>query len=254
VAERSKLSYLKNIDLFHGMSVEQMRMVEKRTVMREVRRGEVVYLAGDAGDRVYLLKRGVVKISALREDGREAMLALLRKGEVFGEEAVLEDAPRDHMAEAYEDALICIFTRQDFMDMLRSHPEMLFRVFRLVGLRLRAFRTRVRHLLLKGASQRLASTMLELAREHGIADAQGTLVPLRLSQQDLANLIGVTRESVNIALSDFRKRGLVVLEGRAFRLPRPQALRQLRLVGGRRHRFRSRRSHQRRSRALRSRG
>jgi CRP/FNR family transcriptional regulator len=131
------------------------------------------------------------------------------------------------MAEAYEDALICIITRQDFMDMLRSHPEMVFKVTKLIGLRLKTFRTRVEHLLFKGASQRLASTLLVLAREHGIADAQGMLVPLRLSQQDLANLIGVTRESVNLALTDFRKRGLVVLESRAFRLPRPQALEQL---------------------------
>lgn len=227
MAERSKLWYLKNINLFHGMSEEQMRMVEQRTVMREVRRREVLYLPGDAGDRIYLLKRGVVKISALQEDGREVLLALLRKGEVFGEEAVLDDSPRDHVAEAYEDALVCIITRQDFMDMLRSHPELVFKVTKLIGIRLKTFRTRVEHLLFKGASQRLASTLLELAHEHGISDAQGVLVPLRLSQQDLANLIGVTRESVNLALSDFRRRGLVILENRAFRLPRPQALQEL---------------------------
>ena len=227
MAERSKLWYLKNINLFHGMSEEQMRMVEQRTVMREVRRREVLYLPGDAGDRIYLLKRGVVKISALQEDGREVLLALLRKGEVFGEEAVLDDSPRDHLAEAYEDALVCIITRQDFMDMLRTHPEMVFKVTKLIGLRLKTFRTRVEHLLFKGASQRLASTLLELAHEHGVTDAQGILVPLRLSQQDLANLIGVTRESVNMALSEFRRRGLVVLESRAFRLPRPDALQEL---------------------------
>jgi CRP/FNR family transcriptional regulator len=227
LAERSKLWYLKNINPLQGLSEEQMRMIEQRTVMREVRRREVLYLPGDAGDRIYLLKRGVVKISALQEDGREVLLALLHKGEVFGEEAVLDDSPRDHMAEAYEDALVCIITRQDFMDMLRSHPELVFKVTKLIGLRLKTFRTRVEHLLFKGASQRLASTLLELAHEHGVSDAQGILVPLRLSQQDLANLIGVTRESVNMALSDFRRRGLVVLEGRAYRLPRPQGLEEL---------------------------
>lgn len=202
-------------------------MVEQRTVMREVRRREILYLPGDAGDRIYLLKRGVVKISAIQEDGREVLLALLHKGEVFGEEAVLDTAPRDHMAEAYEDALICIITRQDFMDMLRSNPEMSFKVTKLIGLRLKTFRTRVERLLFKGGSQRLAATLLELGREHGVADAQGVLVPLRLSQQDLANLIGVTRESVNLALSDFWRRGLVVLESRAIRLPRPQGLQEL---------------------------
>jgi len=140
LAQRTKLWYLKNVNLFHGMSDEQMRMVEERTVMREIRRKEVLYLPGDAGDRIYLLKRGVVKISTLTDDGKEIILALLRPGEVFGEESVLEDAPRDHMAEAYEDALICVITRQDFMGILRAHPEMAFKVTKLVGFRLRTLR------------------------------------------------------------------------------------------------------------------
>jgi CRP/FNR family transcriptional regulator, cyclic AMP receptor protein len=222
--QRTKLWYLKNINLFHSMSEEQMRMIEQRTVMREVRRREVLYLPGDAGDRIFLLKRGVVKISALGEDGREIILALLRKGEVFGEEAALEDAPRDHLAEAYEDALICIITKQDFLDMLRTYPDLAFRVTKLVGFRLKTFRSRVEKLLFKGAPARLAATLLDLARDHGVPDAQGILLPLKLSQQDLASLIGVTRESVNLALSDFRKKGLVAVEGRTIRLPRPEAL------------------------------
>jgi len=227
LAQRTKLWYLKNVNLFHGMSDEQMRMVEERTVMREIRRKEVLYLPGDAGDRIYLLKRGVVKISTLTDDGKEIILALLRPGEVFGEESVLEDAPRDHMAEAYEDALICVITRQDFMGILRAHPEMAFKVTKLVGFRLRTLRNRVEGLLFKGAPARLAQTLLDLARDHGVKDDDGVLLPLRLSQQDLANLIGVTRESVNLALADFRSRGLVEMEGRSLRLRRPEALQAL---------------------------
>lgn len=227
MGERSKLRHLGNIDLFERMSEEQIQWVEQRTVVRRLRRGEVLYLPGDVGDRIYLLERGVVKLSALRTDGREILLALLRGGEVFGEEAILEEAPRDHMAEAYEDAVTGIVSRPDFLALLHSHPELVFEVTRLGGLRLQSFRARVEHLLFKDASQRLAATLLELAREHGVSDSQGLLIPLKMSQQDLANLIGVTRESVNLALSDLRRRGLVVLEGRAFHLPRPRALREL---------------------------
>lgn len=227
MAQRTKLWYLKNVNLFHGMSDEQTRMVEERTVMREIRRKEVLYLPGDAGDRVYLLKRGVVKISTVTDDGKEIILALMRPGEVFGEESVLEDAPRDHMAEAYEDALICVITRQDFLGMLRAHPEMAFKVTKLVGFRLKTLRNRVEGLLFKGAPARLAQTLLDLARDHGIEDDEGVLLPLKLSQQDLASLIGVTRESVNLALADFRGRGLVEMEGRSLRLRRPEELRAL---------------------------
>lgn len=226
--QRSKLWYLANINLFRGMPMEQMRSIEQRTVMREVRRKEVIYLPGDAGDRIYLLKRGVVKISGLSDDGREVILALLHRGEVFGEEAVLDEAPRDHMAEAYDDALLCILTRQDFLDILRNHPEMAFKVTKLIGFRLKTFRNRVESFLFKGAAARLAQTLLDLAQDHGIRDSRGVLLPLRLSQQDLASLIGVTRESVNVTLSDFRKRGVVELDRRSIRILDADALRAVR--------------------------
>jgi CRP-like cAMP-binding protein len=224
LAERTKLWYLQNINLFRGIPEDQMRMVEQRTVMRELRRKEVLYLPGDAGDRIYLLKRGVVKISSLDDDGREIILALLRPGDVFGEEAALGDAVRDHMAEAYEDALVCMVSKQDFLDMLRKVPDLAFKVTKLIGFRLKTLRSRVDTLLFKGAPARLAATLLDLAKEHGVPDAQGVLLPLKLSQQDLASLIGVTRESVNLALSDFRKKGLVAVEGRTIRLLDPERL------------------------------
>ena len=83
---------------------------------------------------------------------------------------------------------------------------------------------RVEQLLFKGAPARLALALLELAREHGVQDSQGVLLRLRLSQADLANLVGLSRESVNMALADFRRQGLVIFERHSIRLPAPQAL------------------------------
>ncbi len=227
MAERGKIWYLKNINLFRGLSDEQMRVIEGRTLMREVRRREVLYLPGDAGDRVYLLKRGLVKISTLQPDGHEIILALLRTGEVFGEEAVLEGAPRDHQAEAYEDALICVVSRADFVDLLRSYPDLAFQVTKLIGLRLRTLRTRVEKLLFRGASARLAAVLLDLAREHGVQDGSGLRLPLRLSQQDLASLIGVTRESVSLSLAEFKRQGWISVDGRTLRILDVAALRRM---------------------------
>lgn len=129
------------------------------------------------------------------------------------------------MAEAHDDALLCVISRQDFMAVMRAHPDMAFKVTKLIGFRLRTFRNRVEGLLFKGAPARLAHTLLDLARDHGIKDARGILLPLRLSQQDLASLIGLTRESVNLALADFRRRGLVEVEGRTIRILKPEELR-----------------------------
>ena len=221
---KTALWYLSHVNLFKLMSKEELAWVERHVTMREVRRRTVVYSVGDPADCVYVLKRGVVKIASLQPDGHEMLLALLRAGEVFGEEAVLDEAPRDHSAEAYEDALICVMSKPEFMGLMRNHPDMAFAVTKLIGLRFRTFRLRVEQLLFKSASARLAFALLELAREHGVNDSRGVLLPLKLSQGDIANLIGLTRESVNMALADFRRLGLVVLEGRVIRLPEPQAL------------------------------
>lgn len=212
---------------FHGMSQAVLRMLEERTALRAVRWREAVYLQGDAGDTVYLVVRGIVKISSLSPDGREIILALLRQGDVFGEEGLLEEAPRDHMAEAYEGALLRVITRQDFMAVLCAHPAMTFKVMELVGFRLRTLRHRVESMLFKGAPERLAQALLDLARQHGVKDAEGVLLPFRLSQQDLASMIGVTRETVNVALAGFRSLGLVETDGRAQRVRRPAELQAL---------------------------
>ncbi len=103
-------------------------------------------------------------------------------------------------------------------------PDLTFRVTKLIGFRLRTFRNRVEGLLFKGTAAGLAQTLLDLGRDHGVRDDHGVVLPLRLSQTDLANLIGVTRESVNLTLTDFRKRGLVGLDGRTLRLLQSDAL------------------------------
>jgi CRP/FNR family cyclic AMP-dependent transcriptional regulator len=143
----------------------------------------------------------VVEISALTDDGKEAILALLRPGEVFGEEAVIERR----------------------REATWPRREMAFKVTKLVGFRLKTLRTKVEGLLFKGAPARLAQTLLDIARDHGVKDAEGILLALKLSHQDIANLIGVTRESVNLALADFEVRGLVQSEGRVERGSRPDA-------------------------------
>lgn len=228
MAQHSKLWYLTRFNIFAGMTPTQMDELAQRTVMRELKRKEVLYFPGDSGDRIYMLKRGVVKIATMSREGREVILALLKPGEVFGEEAVVDEGPRDHMAEAYDDALICLIERADFLDLLRAHPAMALKVTKLIGLRLKTFRSRVEHLLFKGAPARLAQVLLELAEQHGVPDQEGVLLPLKLSQQDLASLIGVTRESVNLALNELRKAGMVEQQGRHLRLRRPEALAAMR--------------------------
>ncbi len=211
------LWHLKDVDFFKRMSEEDMREVGRGAVECELRRGEVLYHPGAPGDSVYVIRRGMIKISVFNA-GRELILAMLRKGEIFGQEALLGSAPRDHAAEAHEDAVLCAVSRGEFVALLRRRPDLAFDVTRRVGQRLQALRVRVERLIFKGTTARLAQTLLELAHEHGQADEEGLTLELRLSQSDLAKLVGATRESVNAALAVLRRRRLVSVDAGRLRV------------------------------------
>ena len=228
MASRNKLWYLDRMDLFRHIDASAKKWASENSVMSELKRRTPVYLPGDPADKIYLLKRGVVKISTLTDDGKEIVLAFLHPGDVFGELAVVDESPRAYIAEVHEDALICTFSRNNFMELMKRFPDMGFRVTKILGLRLKRLTNRVENLLFKSAHARLAQTLVELSREYGVQDADGILLTLKLSQQELGSLVGLSRESVNLCLSDFKRQGLVEASGRVLRLLAPEKLAALR--------------------------
>ncbi len=228
MASRNKLWYLDRMDLFRHIDASAKKWASENSVMTELKRRTPIYLPGDPADKIYLLKRGVVKISTLTDDGKEIVLAFLHPGDVFGELAVVDESPRSYIAEVHEDALICTFSRNNFMELMKRFPDMGFRVTKILGLRLKRLTNRVENLLFKSAHSRLAQTLVELSREYGVHDADGILLTLKLSQQELGSLVGLSRESVNLCLSDFKRQGLVEASGRSYRLLAPEKLAALR--------------------------
>lgn len=223
----SKLWYLQRFKLLDALSESQRQLVVQSARMFELKRGERIYLPGDPSDQIFLLKRGVVKIASAGADHREAVLAFLHPGDIFGELAVVDESPRDHLAEVHEDACLCALSRDLILRLARESPELGYRITKVMGLRVRQFRTRLEELLCTSATGRVAHALVDLADEHGVTDARGIVIPFRLSQRDLANLVGLTRETVNVVLQDFRQRGLVEVEGKSIRLLDASALRKL---------------------------
>jgi CRP/FNR family transcriptional regulator len=225
MAAHSKLWYLQRFRLLDAMTPPQMQMVERMTRMLEVKRGQRIYMRGDPSDQVFLLKVGVVRISSLASDQQETILALLYPGDIFGELAIVDDAPRDHLATAHEDVVLCALSRDLLLKMAQEIPALGYQITKIMGLRLRRFHTRVEELLCKSAHARIAHTLLDLASDYGIPDNEGVLIPLRLNQADLGNLVGLARETVNVVLQDFRQRGLVEAGRRTIRINDPVRLR-----------------------------
>jgi CRP-like cAMP-binding protein len=193
--------------------------------MSDVRRGERIYEPGNSSESVFLVKTGVIKTASVGPNNREILVSFRHPGDLFGELAVLDDSPRDHVAKAHEDSRICALNRDVIRRLASESPEVAFRVLTMFGRRIRQFGARIEQLSYKSAAARVARALLDLAEEHSVEDDRGIVIAFKLSQRDLANLVGLTRETVNLVLHDFQRRGLVEADRRTIRLLDDEKLR-----------------------------
>lgn len=227
MAARSTLWYLQRTPLLAALSESQRHALAADATVSEVKRGTPIYRQGDPANYVYFLQAGVVKIETVIAR-RENILVYLHAGDVFGVMAIVDDGPRNHVARVHEDAVICAISRDRMVALIRQTPELGYRMAKLIGLKLRRLRMRVEDLLCKSAPERVAHTLLDLARDHGVADADGVVIPLRLTQRDLASLVGLTRETINVVFQGLKRDGLVESDRRSIRLRDPERLRAVR--------------------------
>lgn len=225
---RPPVWFLERFGLLEALSPEHRALVEQHTTMRHFRRGAAIYLPGDRPDYVYVVKRGAVKIVGRAPEGGDVILTVLSPGDLFGELALVDGDGQDHCAEAADDTLLCQVPRELLVQLMREAPAFGLEVNRLIGRRLRTFGSRVEELLGKSAAARLAHTLLDLARRHGVPDEDGVLIPLGLSQGDLGKLVGLARETINGIVQAWREQGLVEMDRRRIRLRDLERLRRVR--------------------------
>ena len=223
----AKIWYLKQINLFKWMSKEDMEQMAKMVVEKSFRKKERIYLPGEPGQNIYLLKKGVVKISKITPDGRELTLAFLKPGEIFGELEAVGETTRDTQAEAHSDLLICILRRENLMQMMEMKPRLGIQLSKLIGFRRKVIENRLENLIFRTIPQRLASLLLELAHEFGETNEQAVTINLPLTHQDLANLIGAARPTVTDTFNDFKAKGLVEATGKTITVKNLDALKPL---------------------------
>ena len=213
-----KIWYLKHINIFGDMTEADLSVLDRITYMKDYSRREQVYGQGDPGDVICLLKEGRVKIYKLSAEGKELTLAILEPGEIFGEMALVDEGPRDTIAEALDDMLLCVIRRRDFEILLRKKPELAMRVTKLIGVRRREIENQLENLVFRSASSRLALLLMSLAEKHGVRDSRGIILNVKLSQQELANLIGTARETTSALLNEFKRLGIIDIQHRRIKV------------------------------------
>jgi CRP-like cAMP-binding protein len=225
--EKRILWYLKKIPLLQDVSHDTIHRLVQHIELKEVRRRQVVYLPGDPGQTVYFVNGGRVKISKVTRDGKELTLAYRGPGDIFGELSMVDGGPREEMAEAMENALISELSRAEFEKIVQKEPMIGYRLTKTVAARRREVENKIEQLIFKDVNAKLAELLLRLATEYGIEDSRGTLVSLKITHQEMANLIGLTRETVSLTLSQFKRKGLIQTDGRKVILADREGLRAL---------------------------
>jgi CRP-like cAMP-binding protein len=201
---------LSRIPFFAGLDVPALERVAAGTRLRRFRRGEIIFHAGDPGDALFIIVSGEVKIALPSEEGDEAFLATLGPGDVFGELAVLDGAPRSATASALLATEAVILPRDKFRELIATEPAARDTLLASLAGELRRLTTHVEELHFLDMTGRLAARLVRLAREAGPAAADGSIrLRATLTQAELASMVGCTRQSVNKLLGQFADDDLV---------------------------------------------
>jgi CRP/FNR family transcriptional regulator, cyclic AMP receptor protein len=214
---------LRQLPIFEGLAPEPARELQAEMTRRPVPRGHVVFAEGQPGNRLFAILDGKVKISQSGPDGRENLLAILGPGDLFGELSLFDPGPRTATATAVSDAHLASLDHDQLRPYLTQHPAVSIQLLEAVARRLRRTNEAMADLVFSDVPGRMAKTLLELADRFGepAGPVDGHWPPgaVRvahdLTQEELAQLVGASRETVNKTLSDFVARGWLIVDGRA---------------------------------------
>lgn len=204
-------AFLQNKTIFQGLNEEELTRVVAIMGIREFKRNEVIFLEGDPGDCFYLVLTGEVRIFKVSADGREKTLALIGTGDFLGEMALIEEKVRSAGAGAVMKSKLGILHRDHFHQLIYQHPEIALKIIVQLAERLRRANQQIEGLAFKDVRERLVQFLLQLPTQ--AEDGAGMIIR-KVTHQEIANLIGSSRETVTRMLGQLQEEGLIRLDGR----------------------------------------
>lgn len=206
----SRSHYRQRVQLFSGLSEVEMKTINAAARNLRKERGEFVYMPGDTANSVYFLKKGRIKLSVLSDSGKEIAIDIIQAGEMFGEFALIDESERSNMTQALDEVTILVFSKHDFVSLLKSQSNLALNYIRMVGDRRRRMEKKLSDITSKQVSARVCELLHELSGYVLPAGGgQQSLIPLM--HQDVASLIGASRQTTTSILNDLMRRGFIEL-------------------------------------------
>lgn len=203
------LKYLQKIPLFYGLAEEQLLEISNLLLERSYNKGRFIFMEGEPGEAIYILKSGLIKLTKRLEDGREHILHFVNAGEVFAEVVLFDGGNYPATSEVQEDSVVGVLRNKDIERVISKHPSMAVEMLRIMSRRLRTAQEKVMNLALHDTARRLAFALIKMSEDHGIKKSKGIFINMNLTNQELANLTGSSRETVNRMLNSFKRAGAI---------------------------------------------
>ncbi|MFH1982438.1 MAG: Crp/Fnr family transcriptional regulator [Pseudomonadota bacterium] len=221
-------SFLTPVPLFQGMTRECIAELLPKLQRVTLAKGDVLFRKGAEGGRLFIVQKGAIKIVLPSPQGGEMIVCIFSEGDFLGEMALLDREPRSADAIAVRDSELLAISRRDFIDFLRSNETAMETILSTLSRRLRRTDTLLEDKCFLNISERLAKKLVELSDAFGVGDEAGEVIDIQipLTQKELAEMVGATRESINKELGELKKAGLITMRGKTICILDRVALRE----------------------------
>ena len=226
IRESIMVEILKQVPLFSSLQEDELQAIFKFSTTRRCPKETMILLEDEDGDTLFIILQGKVKVSNFSESGKEVIFSILSEGDFFGEMSLLDGKPRSASVTAIEDSELRLIRRSDFLSVLEKHPRIAFKLLEELTSRLRKADQRIESLAILDVTGRIAGILLQLAEERGVSSDEGIMIQSRPTHQELANMVGTTRETVTRVLKQLELKKYVTMSGKDICIINPDLFRR----------------------------
>lgn len=217
----SALWYFEDVNLFKILCPHKYPAYKENHTLNKYKKKDYIYFEEDAANKIYLIDKGKVKIGYYTEEGEEIIKAILTKGEIFGEKAILGIDKRNEFAQSIDNATeICPVSRDTMYSLMRDNVSVSFKIYKFIGLRMKKLERRLQLLLFKDTRTRLLEFFKELCEEYGheCEETGDQVIEHPYTQKDIATLIGTSRPTLNTLLNELKQEKIIDFNRKEIRI------------------------------------
>ena len=217
---------LRQIPLFSSLKDDELEAIYKLSYIRKCTKDSLILLENEGGDTLFIIISGKVKVTTFSESGKEVIFSILNEGDFFGDMSLMDGKPRSATVISIEDSELRLLRRNDFIKLVEEHPGIALKLLEELTTRLRKADERIESLAILDVTGRVAGILLQLADEHGEKTDNGVVIKSRPTHQELANMVGTTRETVTRVLKQLENKKYINMSGKDLQIFDPEVFKK----------------------------